>query len=94
MGRQTTAERAARGPLSAARDNVVALGAPALGGHGLLDCWTELVNWASGEVTVREQEAVSAMAEAGAARTAIGELTGRLSADLAGAGVPERRTRS
>jgi DNA repair protein SbcC/Rad50 len=81
------AEREARGLLSAARDRVVALGAPALDGHGLLDGWTELVTWASGQVKVREQEAEAAAREADTARAGIGELTGRLSADLAGAGI-------
>ena len=80
-------ERAARGQLSAARDRVVALGAPALDGHGLLDGWTELVTWASGEVKLREQEAEAAAAEADAARAAIGELTHELALDLAEAGI-------
>ncbi len=80
-------ERAARGQLSAARDRVVALGAPALDGHGLLDGWTELVTWASGEVKLREQEAEAAAAEADAARAAIGELTQKLALDLADAGI-------
>jgi len=80
-------ERTARGQLSAARDRVVALGAPALDGHGLLDGWTELVTWASGEVKLREQEAEAVAAEADAARAAIGELTGKLAQDLAEAGI-------
>jgi exonuclease SbcC len=80
-------ERAARGQLSAARDGVVALGAPALDGRGLLDGWTDLVTWATGQVKRREQEAGAAAREAGAARGRIGELTGRLSADLAAAGI-------
>ena len=81
------AERTARRQLSAARDRVVALGAPAMDGQGLLDGWTELVTWASGEVKLREQEADAATAEADAARDSIGELTGKLAADLAGAGI-------
>jgi exonuclease SbcC len=87
LARLELAEREARGLLSAARDRVVALGAPALDGHGLLDGWTELVTWASGQVKVREQEAEAAAHEAETARAGIGELTGRLSADLAGAGI-------
>ena len=66
---------------------MVALGAPALDGHGLLDGWTELVTWASGEVKLREQEAEAAAAEADAARAAIGELTHELALDLAEAGI-------
>jgi exonuclease SbcC len=81
------AERAARGQLSAARDRVVALGAPALGDRGLLDNWTHLVTWASGEVKVRDQQAEAAEREAGAARAGIAELAGQLSADLARSGI-------
>ena len=87
LARLELAEREARGLLSAARDRVVALGAPALDGHGLLDGWTELVTWASGQVKVREQEAEAAAHEAETARAGIGELTSRLNADLAGAGI-------
>jgi exonuclease SbcC len=81
------AERGARGQLSVTRDRVVALGAPALDGHGLADGWTTLVTWASGQVKLREQDAEAAAREAGTARAGIAELTGRLSADLAGAGI-------
>jgi len=81
------AERDARAQLSAARDRVVALGAPALDGRGLLDGWTDLVSWASGQATARAEEAAAAAGEADAARAAIGELTGQLSADLAAAGI-------
>jgi exonuclease SbcC len=81
------AERGARGQLSVTRDRVVALGAPALEGHGLLDGWTTLVTWASGQVKLREQDAEAAAREADTARAGITELTGRLSADLAGAGI-------
>ena len=81
------AEHGARGQLSVTRDRVVALGAPALDGHGLLDGWTTLVTWASGQVKLREQDAEAAAREADTARAGIAELTGRLSADLAGAGI-------
>jgi exonuclease SbcC len=81
------AEREARGLLSAARDRVVPLGAPALDGRGLLEGWTELVTWAAGQVKLREQEADAAAGDAETARAGIGELTSRLSADLAGAGI-------
>ena len=81
------AEAGARGQLSAGRDRVVALGAPALDGRGLLDGWTHLVTWASGQVKVREQEAEAAAQAADTARAGITELTGRLSADLEGVGI-------
>lgn len=86
------AERAARGQLSDARDRVVALGAPALsdrglGDRGLLDNWTHLVTWASGEVKVRDQQAEATEREAGIAAAGIAELTGQLSADLARSGI-------
>jgi exonuclease SbcC len=80
-------ERTARAQLSAARDRVVALGAPAVGDRGLIDGWTHLVTWASGAVKVREQQAETAAREADAARARTDELTGRLSADLAEAGI-------
>ena len=41
------AESDARARLSAARDQVVTLGAPALDGTGLLDGWTALATWAA-----------------------------------------------
>ena len=50
---------------------MVALGAPALGDRGLLDNWTHLVTWASGEVKVRDQQAEAAAREADAARAGI-----------------------
>jgi exonuclease SbcC len=80
-------ERSARGQLSAARDRVVALGAPALGDRGLLDGWTHLVTWAWGEAKVREQQAEAAGREAGAARAGIAELTSALNAELCRAGL-------
>jgi DNA repair protein SbcC/Rad50 len=81
------AERAARGQLLAARDRVVALGAPALADQGLLDNWTHLVTWASAEVKVRDQQADAAAREADAARAGIAELAGQLSTELARAGI-------
>jgi exonuclease SbcC len=81
------AERDARGQLSAARDRVVAFGAPALDGRSLLDGWTELMTWASGAVKLREQDAEAAAREAESARAGIAGLTAELSADLAGAGI-------
>ena len=81
------AESTARSGLSAARDRVVALGAPALDGLGLLDAWTELATWAAGQAASREQQAEAAAAEVGTARAAVGQLTAQLSADLGQAGI-------
>lgn len=81
------AEREARTGLSAARDRVVALGAPALDGASLLDGWTDLTAWASAQAELRGQEAEAAARDSGAARAGIAGLTGQLSADLAAAGI-------
>jgi exonuclease SbcC len=81
------AEREARTRLSAARDRVVALGAPALDDKSLLDGWTDLTAWASAQAELRGQEAAGAARDADAARAGIAGLTGQLSADLAAAGI-------
>ena len=81
------AEATARAELSAARDRVVALGAPALETLGLHDAWTELVTWAAGQAALREQQVETASAELGSAQAAVRQLTGQLSADLADAGI-------
>jgi DNA repair protein SbcC/Rad50 len=80
-------ESAARARLSAARDPLVAMGAPALDAAGLLAGWTELHGWACGEVAARDQRIASARERVAAARASLQELTGRLSADLAAGGV-------
>jgi len=81
------AEGTARAELSAARDRVVALGAPAVDGLGLLDAWTALATWAASQAAVRAQQAEAASAEVGSARTAVGQLTAQLSASLGQAGI-------
>jgi DNA repair protein SbcC/Rad50 len=81
------AEATARAELSAARDRVVALGAPALETLGLNDAWTTLVTWAVGQAAVREQQVQAASAELGSAQAAVRQLTGQLTADLAEAGI-------
>jgi DNA repair protein SbcC/Rad50 len=81
------AEAAARSRLSAARDPVVRLGAPALDALGLLDGWAALRDWAAGEASARDQEIAAARQRVTAARTGLQELTSRLSADLAAHGV-------
>jgi DNA repair protein SbcC/Rad50 len=85
----------ARTALSAARDRVVALGAPALDGLGLLDAWTELVRWAAGQARARETEIGQADAATAEASASAAKLAGELSADLAAAGItlaPDRVT--
>ena len=81
------AESAARARLSAARDPLVAMGAPALDAVGLLAAWAELHDWACAEAAAREQHIASARDRAAAARASLQELTGQLSADLAEGGV-------
>ncbi|HUN37402.1 MAG TPA: SMC family ATPase [Trebonia sp.] len=83
-------EETARRQLSAARDTVVALGAPALGLGGqpsLLDDWTELVAWASAQSAARAADIGAATTAVTAARAGLEEVSGQLSADLADAGI-------
>ena len=80
-------EQKARSQLSAARDSVVALGAPVLDGRGLLDAWMVLLTWGQDQVKVREQEAATAERAAYLARASIVELTTQLSRDLADSGI-------
>ena len=81
------AESDARARLSAARDQVVTLGAPALDGSGLLDGWTALATWAAGEARSRDQDITVASGRATVARANLNELAGRLRGDLAAAGI-------
>jgi DNA repair protein SbcC/Rad50 len=79
------AESDARARLSAVRDQVVTLEAPALDGTSLLEGWTVLATWASGEARSRDEDITAAAAKAAAARTNLDGLTGRLRDDLAAA---------
>jgi exonuclease SbcC len=81
------AERTARAQLSAARDRVVALGAPPVADQGLLGGWTGLVAWAAGEAKLREAGAGAAGQAADTARSGGLELARQLSAELAQAGI-------
>jgi len=81
------AEAAATSRLSAARDPLVALGAPALGAEGLLAGWTALHAWAAGEAAARDLAIVSARERATEAGSRVRELTGLLRAELAASGV-------
>ncbi len=81
------AERGARAELSAARDRVVALGAPPVAGQELLDGWMTLVTWAAGAAKLREQDAEAAAQAADTARAAGTELARQLSTELGEAGI-------
>jgi DNA repair protein SbcC/Rad50 len=81
------AEAAARSRLSAARDPLVRLGAPALDATGLLNGWTGLQAWAARQAAARDQDLGPARERVTAARASVHELTTRLSADLAAGGV-------
>ena len=87
LGALERTERAARAELSAARDRVVALGAPALDTLGLHDAWAALVIWAAGQAVLREQQAGVTSAEVSTIQATVRQLTGQLSADLAEAGI-------
>ena len=81
------AESSARVRLAAARDPLVALGAPALGDGGLLAAWTALQSWARGAASAREAGIGVARRKVETGRSAVHELTARLRADLADAGL-------
>jgi len=81
------AESDARARLSAARDQVVTLGAPPLDGTGLLDGWTALATWAAAQARSRDQDITAAAERAAEARANLNGLTGRLRGDLAAAGI-------
>ena len=81
------AESAARAQLSAARDPLVVLGAPALGDTSLLATWTTLENWASREASSRDKAIVSANETVAAVRSNLENLSDQLSADLAASGI-------
>ena len=81
------AEVAARGKLSAARDPLVALGAPALDGGSLLGAWTALADWARAEAEGRDRQIPGARDSVAAARTLAERLTAELGAELAAGGV-------
>jgi DNA repair protein SbcC/Rad50 len=81
------AESAARARLSAARDPLVVLGAPALDDASLLTAWTTLEKWASGAAATREEGVGSGQEKVNAARSSLDDLTSRLRADLADGGI-------
>jgi DNA repair protein SbcC/Rad50 len=78
---------AARARLSAARDPLVVLGAPALDDAHLLDAWTALESWAASAASVRDEGIGSGREKVSAARSVVDDLTGRLRAELAAAGL-------
>jgi exonuclease SbcC len=81
------AESGARARLSAVRDPVVKLGAPALDDTGILAAWTALATWAARETSSRDQDITSSRERVTAARARVEQLTGRLSTDLAAGGI-------
>ena len=81
------AESAARARLSATRDPLVRLGAPALDGPGLLAGWTTLQAWAAAETSARDRDIAPARERVTAARAGVQELSRELSADLAAGGL-------
>jgi DNA repair protein SbcC/Rad50 len=81
------AESAARSRLSAARDPLVRLGAPAVDAGGLLDGWITLQGWAGREASGRDAGIAAARERVKTAGGSAAELASRLSADLAASGV-------
>jgi exonuclease SbcC len=81
------AEAAGRGKLSAARDPLVGLGAPALDGGSLLGGWKRLADWAHAEAATRERQVPGAREGVAAARGRAERLTAELGAELAAGGV-------
>ena len=81
------AESAARARLSATRDPLVRLGAPALDAHGLLAGWTALQAWAAAEAGTRDRDIAPARERVTAARAGAAQLSSALSADLAAHGL-------
>jgi exonuclease SbcC len=74
--------------LRAARDPLVPLGAPAVGGDELLAAWQELTAWARREATIRAGRVEEAAAAARDAREARDAVEGRIAHDLAAHKVP------
>jgi exonuclease SbcC len=87
LGDLERAESGARARLSAIRDPVVKLGAPALDDTGILAGWTALATWAARETSSRDQDITSSRKRVTAARARVEQLTGRLSTDLAAGGI-------
>ena len=81
------AESAARARLSATRDPLVRLGAPALDAHGLLAGWTALQAWAAAEAGTRDRDIAPARERVTAARAGAAQVSSALSADLAAHGL-------
>jgi DNA repair protein SbcC/Rad50 len=81
------AEALARAQLSATRDPLVALAAPALDGSSLLAAWTALEDWARGAAAERDRQLPAAREAVSTTRSRVGRATTGLSAELAAAGV-------
>ena len=84
VGREVTAGWEA---LRAARDPLVALGAPAVAGDDLAAAWSALVTWAAEESAARAAREPAAVETATSARAAQQEVHARLASALAAEGV-------
>ncbi len=84
VGREVTAGWEA---LRAARDPLVALGAPAVAGDDLAAAWSALVTWAAEESAARAAREPAAVEAASSARAAQQEVHARLASALAAEGV-------
>ena len=84
VGREVTAGWEA---LRAARDPLVALGAPAVAGDDLAAAWSVLVTWAAEESAARAAREPAAVGAATSARAAQQEVHARLASALAAEGV-------
>jgi len=84
VGREVTAGWEA---LRAARDPLVALGAPAVAGDDLAAAWSALVTWAAEESAARAAREPAAVERATSARAAQHEVHARLASALAAEGV-------
>ena len=84
VGREVTAGWEA---LRAARDPLVALGAPAVAGDDLAAAWSALVTWAAEESAARAAREPAAVEAATSARAAQQEVHARLASALAAEGV-------
>jgi exonuclease SbcC len=81
------AEASAFARLSAARDPLVALGAPVLEDAGLLAAWIALAAWAADQAAFREQDLSGTKQRVANAHAKTSQLTRKLSAALAKGGI-------
>lgn len=80
LTRVETAEAAAREAVRAARDPLVALGAPAVDDSDLLTAWTTLTDWAHGQATAKTEHLTAAQAQLSQAEAALHQAEGTFTA--------------